>query len=70
MLQGPCSFDGLQVGAHHIGDPADLGIAPEIIGRCLLLRPGIFQRFQRHIQADLVTMLETVGHCLGHAVDP
>jgi hypothetical protein len=36
----------------------------------LLFRPRVLECFQRHVKTDFVTMLETVGDGLGHAVNP
>jgi hypothetical protein len=59
----------LQVGLHDTFDPVDLGEVAQFGHGDLAAAPGIFQRLQRHVQADLVAELEAVGHRLGGAVD-
>ena len=59
-----------QVGAHDVEHPADAREAVEVLGRHLLLFPGVLQRLDGGLGADLVSELEAVGHCLGGGVDP
>lgn len=62
------SCDALQVGAHHVGNTADFGEAPDFIHRCLAAGPRVLQGFPRYVRTDLVVVLEAVvGHRLGHA---
>src|SRR5690606_4247679 len=65
---GRCSPDALQVRPHHVGYPADLGEAPDVVDRGPVLGPRIFERLQRYVQTDLVAMLEAVRHGLGHTI--
>lgn len=64
----PRSPDTFEVGAHHVGHSAYLGETPDVVDGGLAARTGVFQRLQRHIQTDLVAVLEAVRHGLGHAV--
>jgi len=59
------SLNGFQIRTHHIGNTANLGILPEIVGRAFTRAPTFTQGFQRHIQPDLVAILKTVCHRLG-----
>src|SRR2546428_8854963 len=63
------SRHGLQIGPHHIRDSADLAAAPELIGIAAPGLPIISERFERHVEADLVAELEAVHDRLGRAVD-
>lgn len=58
-----------EVGPHDVQHPADTREAVEIVGRHLLLFPGILQRLDGCLGADLVSELEAVGHRLGGRVD-
>ncbi|CQR42176.1 protein of unknown function (plasmid) [Thiomonas sp. Sup16B3] len=69
-MDAPGSCDALQIGPHHVGYAADLGIAPDVIDRCLVAGPRVLQGLQRHIQADLVAVLEAVRHGLCNTVHP
>lgn len=70
MRRDPYSFHRLEIRAHYVGDPANFGETPEVVGRGLFLCACIFQRVQRDVESDLVAVLEAVGDGLGHAVDP
>ena len=58
------------VRAHHSGDAAILGVAPQIVCGRLAHPPCVFHGRQRHIQTDLVAMFEAIDHGLGRTVDP
>ena len=55
---------GIEVGAHHIGDAAEPGEAPQVVhGRpppLAVRAQGLLQRLQGHVQPDLVAVLEAV----------
>src|SRR5471032_2089379 len=65
-----CSCNPLKVGAHHICDATNFGEVPEVISAGLLLRSCILECLQRHVEPDLVAVLEAVGDGLGYTVDP
>ena len=65
---GRGSSDALQVGPHHVGHAANLGEAPDVIDGYLGAGPGVLEGLQRHVQADLVAVLEAIRCGLGHAV--
>jgi len=62
--------DYFHVGAHHGGDAAGLGVSPQVVCGRLARPPSVFQRLQRHVQADLVAVLEAVHDRLGRTVHP
>ena len=45
---------------------ADLGVAPDLVTGHASGSPRRAQRLERNVQADLVAVLEAVGHRLGH----
>jgi hypothetical protein len=63
------SSEGLEVGSHHVGDPADLGEFPEIVERVPLPLDTVLERLHGPVQPDLVPVLETVGDGLRGRVD-
>ena len=54
---------------HGRANAVDPGEGRDLIHVELALSPGTLERFEGHIEADLVTELEAVGDRLGHAVD-
>jgi hypothetical protein len=66
----PFSFGRLEIGMHHVGDPADLGAAPEVVGSGLPSPASrIAQRFQCDIEPNLVAIFVPVGDGLGDGTD-
>lgn len=63
------SCERLQVGPHHTAYPAHPSVLQEVIHRAQAPSPAVAQRFDRHVEADLVAVLETVGDRLRGSVD-
>src|SRR5881296_2056497 len=59
----------LDVGPHDLLDPADPGVAVHLVHRDAALAPRLAQGLERHLETDLVPVLETVGDGLGQRVD-
>ena len=57
-----CRGDRLPVRSHHIGDPADLRVAPQLVRARAPFLPTVAQGFHGHVDADLVTVLETIRY--------
>src|SRR6266571_9481336 len=54
---------------HHRRDSADLGVPPQFVHARAVPLSVVSQRLDGDIQADLVPVLEAVGHGLGRVVD-
>jgi len=66
----PFSCNRLQVRLHHPRHSAHLRRLVKFIDRSLALPITIPQRFERHIEPNLVPVLETVGHRFGRRENP
>jgi hypothetical protein len=61
--------DGVEVGPHDIGDPANFSKLPELVGGRRAFAPGVAECFDGNVDADLVTVLEAVSDGLGSRID-
>src|SRR2546430_10739088 len=67
-----CSSDltsCLQVRTHHIRYAADLRKAPQRVGTSPVLLKVVLESFDGDLRADLVAVLEAVGHSFGGGID-
>src|SRR5690606_41641907 len=64
VAQGPtrqcsgCSRQALQIGPHDVGHAAQLCETPQVFHSGASFAPGLAQRLQRDVQADLVAILD------------
>jgi hypothetical protein len=58
-----------QAGMHYVRYPADLGGVPEFVGGRFSLPETVAGSLNCHVDADLVSILETVGHGLDGRVN-
>lgn len=55
----------LEIGVNNLGYPADFGGSPQLVHTPLMFALEVSQGLQRHLDANLVSVLEAIGYRLG-----
>lgn len=63
------SRQGFQIRPEDVCHPADLGSFPQLVDGCFLLSQAVTEGLEGYIDADLVTVLEAIGHGLGWRIN-
>src|ERR1022692_4432325 len=59
-----------QIGPHDLGHATNACGFPEFVHRAVAPAPALAECFHRHVEADLVAVLETIRHGVRRAIYP